>query len=144
MREIKFRAWDGINKKMIYGETPDNPSSSWVLALPDEIIKMQYTGRRDKNGKEIYEGDIIAGDYISADNSMGVLPNGWTFDKDKDRFLVIFDNELGGWSFKFEDDTSYSEDYYNKYKFHAREMLIMGWGEVLGNMYENPKLLEKE
>lgn len=48
MREIKFRAWDGINKKMIYGPTPDNPSSSWVLALPDEIIKMQYTGLKDE------------------------------------------------------------------------------------------------
>lgn len=62
MREIKFRAWDEINKRMIYGPTPDSPSSSWILALPDEgVVKMQYTGLKDNNGKEIYEGDILVG-----------------------------------------------------------------------------------
>lgn len=52
-REIKFRAWDG--KKMIHGY--------FNLPPQDEITKeweyMQFTGLTDKNGKEVYEGDIL-------------------------------------------------------------------------------------
>ena len=56
----KFRAWDKINKRMIYGPTPDSPSSSWILALPDEgVEKMKSIGFKDKDGKEIYECDYI-------------------------------------------------------------------------------------
>jgi len=154
MREIKFRAWDKINKKMIYGPTPDSPSSSWILALPDEgVVKMQYTGRKDENGKEIYEEDIIGGNYISADNSMGILPSGWNFHKDEDRFLVIWDNERLGWTFDFkktipEDVISefgeYAEAYMCKWKNHARHLLTDEVGEVLGNKHENPELLEEK
>lgn len=56
MREIKFRAWDAINKFM--GKTFtifDNGE------LPSHPIVMQYTGLKDKNGKEIYAGDILNG-----------------------------------------------------------------------------------
>lgn len=57
MREIKFRAWQKTHNKMLF---------DWCGQLinamkePSErIILMQYTGLKDKNGKEIYEGDII-------------------------------------------------------------------------------------
>jgi len=51
MREIKFRAWNNAEKKM-YPEVED-------IRERYEIYLMQYTGLKDKNGQEIYEGDIL-------------------------------------------------------------------------------------
>jgi uncharacterized phage protein (TIGR01671 family) len=64
MREIKFRAWDGQNKttyphhNMYYWEgTGLGQAKPWWIE--DDTPIMQYTGLKDKNGKEIYEGDIV-------------------------------------------------------------------------------------
>ena len=68
-REIKFRAWDKENKKMKYnitgieyGNGAGNINGIFIDGDIYEIEKielMQYTGLHDKNGKEIYEGDIV-------------------------------------------------------------------------------------
>lgn len=86
MREIKFRAWDHHHKKMRY---PNGPIAIGCLTydgtpiIHDEIGNpiekafeyslMQFTGLHDKNGKEIYEGDLYQFDYWTSGKPLEVV-----------------------------------------------------------------------
>ena len=71
MRDIKFRIWDTENNEMLKVQELDFEPTFYggrIAIRPDQynnyfdtedMILMQYTGLKDKNGKEIYEGDII-------------------------------------------------------------------------------------
>ncbi len=66
MREIKFRAWDKRNSMMfvniqtgIHFDDGSHYGFSDFLTESDRWTLMQYTGLKDKNGKEVYEGDVV-------------------------------------------------------------------------------------
>ncbi len=87
MREIKFRAWDNVN----YMSTPFTfmEIQSGIIGFTSEAIIMQYTGLKDKNGKEIFEGDIINakwkdGQHIGIEKCPNIIPNGFHFYEEMD------------------------------------------------------------
>jgi uncharacterized phage protein (TIGR01671 family) len=139
MREIKFRAWQKQYNEMY------QPHSGWIefhkgeLSLvgfsdgdlqlrPDDVVLMQFTGLKDRKGREIYEGDIllIPDDYIeTVDVGVGLVPVASLPDA-KIAAVSWYDHSwgttLGHW-YQMEDD-------YDMEKI-----------EVIGNIYENPDLL---
>ena len=121
----KYRAWDKETETMNgMAEIYRNRNQEIELRPRDEnIILMQSTGLKDKNGKEIFEGDVIA---IEVDDT-GTPINARVFQNSKIgvlMFHVFEDNEDVPMVELLED---------NSVAF-----------EIIGNIYENPELLEVE
>ena len=120
MRKIKFRAWDKENEKMMKvsslhlenKEISVKENGTFHLFRMQDL--MQYTGIKDKNGKEIYEGDIVILNDAEEENRCIV--------KYKYGSYILVDGDLR------EDLSNVESD-----KFL----------EVVGNIYENKNLLEE-
>lgn len=117
MRTIKFRAWQTNYKQMYehpFGYIEFYKDNNVVgfddgdLRLEgDDVVLMQYTGLKDRNSKEIYEGDIV--------NFEGIT-----------NYEIKFIR--GGFAVDFKDGHRYLGQFANP--------------EIIGNIYENPELLE--
>jgi uncharacterized phage protein (TIGR01671 family) len=133
-REIKFRVWDGKSMYRIEGlrwilfgspeegkgiRVDENGQNDWeTLRLDDnKCVLMQFTGLLDKNGKEIYESDIV-----SRKERIGVI--GWN-----DGGFCIDTVKIEG---KFVE---YREPFFT-------QPIMEGW-EVIGNIFENSELISK-
>ena len=107
MREIKLRVWDVSDERMYYNVTNISDINGYI---------MQWTGLLDKNGREIYEGDIVRGKY----GKNGIVKNyeiRWLIG----HFAAVDRNNITG-----------DEHYYP---------IGLLEGEVIGNIYENKHLL---
>jgi uncharacterized phage protein (TIGR01671 family) len=134
MKNIKFRAWDDELKVMHYGigvtslsvlifeDVGNKMKVPQIIAEigieRDEIYVMQYTGLHDKNGKEIYEGDIIS----------------WKHGRSEVKWVERKSSETYG-----HGDYGVSSTVgfvFDGYYGQPEE------SEVIGNIYENPELLK--
>ena len=117
-REIKFRAWNEVSEKMLnWNEFLDiNMKNTFIAPESTGLILMQYTGLHDKNGKEIYEGDILKV-YYKGMSEVGYVE----YDNDYCEYKIII---------------SANKDYFSLWKNIDLEKI--------GNKYDNPKLLEGE
>lgn len=131
MREIKFRAWDKNEEEMIEAEYLAGPYSSLILSSEgvlysehgpgdetwhesesDNYILMQYTGLKDKNGKKIYEGDIL--DFNGYPSEIRFEDGGY-----------IFDNNIPG-----------------QYGIEPFDSIAAKTYTVIGNIYKNKEILK--
>ena len=122
MRKIKFRAWDESQKYMAIQGTPDLETIQSFFFHFGGCQLMQFTGLYDKNGIEIYEGDILS-DWNEVDG------------KQVQSFLQVFwCSDKGAWKL----DNSFEQD---KTSGDLLSEELIGFSyEITGNIYENPEL----
>jgi hypothetical protein len=83
----------------------------------------------DKNGKEIREGDTVSlAGNMTADDSLGYLPNGWIFDE-SDVYEVYFDERIQGLALQLGVEPDSAEN--AKYMNHAMSLLYGGMVEIV-------------
>ena len=130
MRDIKFRAWDKKkndwfdDEGSLYIELNGNINFGWNGEVMDDytdrVILLQYTGLKDKNGVEIYEGDFL----MAGDDYLGVIK----YHSTRAQFIG---KNIGETFQEDEYDTLYTKNG----RFNS--------AKVIGNIYENPELLEE-
>ena len=127
MRELKFRAWIknyncyadvlGFEQDRLFVQFQSGERAQHRLYVPiEDCVLEQYTGLKDKNGKKIYEGDIVL-DRYDGDDAFIVK-----WDKDAVSFILT------------DTDNIICVNFYDY--FPDKDL------EIIGNIHDNPELLE--
>ena len=142
MREIKFRAWDKKKKEFVYdgidfemrmlesrvnGDRKNSGHIGFEKNFEGKIFDIQqYTGLKDKNGKEIYEGDIVKETGRSG----------------KDESVIVYEEK---WLAYVKEDLYWLRNYGHNRKRNGLSTLVQGEIEgnieIIGNIYENKDLI---
>lgn len=152
MRDIKFRLWNKETKEINYSGTEGSGSSSDIITIGfdgtvyiqnafgldmgtrnpafdkplDNYVIMQYTGLKDRNGKEIYEGDILKCDF-SKDH------------KDGFHSIQVIEFYEGSFGSRNKDDHFRIPALFSG---RATEGMNLNYFEVIGNIHEHKHLLQ--
>lgn len=132
-RELTFRTWD-TERNEWYGTSDPSTLALYDFAMFGEcmyyclppleelgnVITTQYTGLRDKNGKKIFEGDIVKNQCFE--------------------YLLFVGYAEGGFFLQKNDKSDNPQRQYLS-KIWMVSDLPGNWGEVVGNIFENPELL---
>lgn len=153
-REIKFRAWDKACNRMILPEKSSEFKITFLGSVlefetyANECVLMQYTGLKDKNGNEIYEGDIFSHKYQT-----GRYVQDYELSDRRNEIPKV----IPGMSMNFtwtsfgesEDVDEVKIPEFYSYLHSARENLcyeniqeVCDYLEIIGNIFENPELIE--
>ena len=124
-REIKFRVWDKVTNTMYVPDKDSNKVRIYINGgvsihgawATEDVVLMQYTGLKDKNGKEIYEGDVLG--------------------KIGHNYLIIYEPSSAQFWGRKKNNTG----------LPLSEIIAEEWEDglnyvVIGNICENPELLE--
>lgn len=144
-REIEFRGKDVESSKWLYGSHFTYSGEDYII--PQNLLDIkdyeayqadqntigQFTGLRDKNGRKIYEGDVVR----RKDSAYGMADTG----------VVKFDCSLGAFVFESENrGRTYRAVFRKHFSDNDGKYTIEGTYsyELLGNIYDNPELLDKK